>query len=310
MNSRKKTSFMRYVDAELAADAGLRSRVNALLNEMRGEQELAARRERYLDLSARTARQLDAKGITGKKLQADFEKFKKRRKVEPRVEDDAPPISAAWRREISRRIKDTDDPTRYVIVSGFSRRMLLYYDASRDCFPANDVGGATLFKRLSVARAVMGVLGDHHVLMKVRLLKDGSIKRLTSLRTILAETWKKTPNRRKEASVVTARTVSGKPRSFLNESALDRATHGARVVLRQGGKAVAAVVPIADLRVLQKLEDDEDLKDIRAARIEMKRKGTISWEKAKGKMGLPSTPATPPAAGTKPSPRSRRRPRR
>jgi hypothetical protein len=172
---------------------------------MRSEERLAARRERYLSASSAIAHQLDAKGITEKKLQADFEEFKGRRQGEPGLENDDPPLSAAWRKEISRRIRDSNDPTRYVIVAGFSRRMLLYYDASNDWFPGNDVSRATLFKRHSVACAVMGVLGDHHVLMKVRLRKDGSIKRLTSLRAILAETWKKTPNRTKKASLVGAR---------------------------------------------------------------------------------------------------------
>jgi hypothetical protein len=168
---------------------------------MRSEEKLAARRERYLSASSAIARQLDAKGITEKKIQADFEKYKKRRRGEPEVADDDPPLSAAWRKEISRRIKESDDPTRYVIVSGFSRRMLLYYDASNDRFPGNDVSRATLFKRHSVACAVAEVLGAHHVLMKVRLKKDGSIKQLTSIRSILAETWKQ-PNRTKEASLV------------------------------------------------------------------------------------------------------------
>jgi hypothetical protein len=252
----------------------------------RGEQNLAARRERYLGVSRKIARQLDAKGITEKKLQADFEEFKKGRKAALVAEDDAPRLSAAWRKEISRRIKDSDDPIRYVLVSGFSRRMLLYYDASSDTFPVNDVGSATLFKRLSVARAAMEVLGTHHTLMKVRLQKDGSIKRLTSLRAILAETWKKKPNRAKDASVARTHVSTRKPFASVSESALDRARHGARVVVRQGGKDVAAVVPIADLRVLQKIEDEEDLRDIRAARVEMKRKGTIPWEKVKPDLGL------------------------
>ena len=80
-----------------------------------------------------------------------------------------------------------NDPIRYVIVSAFSRRFLLYYDASSDSLPANEVASATLFKRLAVAQAVMGALGTHYVLMKVKLQKDGSIKRLTPLREILAE---------------------------------------------------------------------------------------------------------------------------
>lgn len=157
MKATKKTSFMRYIDAEIAADADFRRRVKSRLNEMRSEQRLAARRERSTGASARIARQLDAKGITERKLQDDFEEFKRRRRVAPvATEDDAPPISAAWCREIARRIKDTNDPIRYVIVSAFSRRLLLYYDASSDSLPANEVAGATLFKRLAVAQAVVG----------------------------------------------------------------------------------------------------------------------------------------------------------
>jgi hypothetical protein len=209
MTSRKKTSFMRHIDAEIAADGDLRRRVKTLLTEMRSEQRLVARRERYLGASARIARQLDAQGTTEKKLQDDFEKFKRRRRVAPEAaEDGAAPTSAAWRKEIARRIKDMNDPIRYVIVSAFSRRLLLYYDASSDSLPANEIAGATLFKRLAVAQAAMGALGTNYVLMKVRLRKDGSIKRLKSLRAILAEAWKKMPNRTKEASLVRTRAAS------------------------------------------------------------------------------------------------------
>ena len=83
-----------------------------------------------------------------------------------------------------------------------------------------------------------------------------------------------------------SRSAAPKPPVSVGESALDRARHGERVVLRQGRRAVAAVVPIADLRRLQKLEDEEDRKDIRAARLEIKRKGTIPWEKVKAELGL------------------------
>lgn len=46
-----------------------------------------------------------------------------------------------------------------------------------------------------------------------------------------------------------------------------------RVVLRRHGKEVAAVVPIADLRLLEELEDHIDLADARAALAEAKKKG-------------------------------------
>jgi antitoxin (DNA-binding transcriptional repressor) of toxin-antitoxin stability system len=82
------------------------------------------------------------------------------------------------------------------------------------------------------------------------------------------------------------RAAAPKARSSVSESALDRASRGERVVLRKGKRAVAAIVPIADLRRLQELEDEEDRRDIRAARMEMKRKGTIPWEKVKAELGL------------------------
>lgn len=61
---------------------------------------------------------------------------------------------------------------------------------------------------------------------------------------------------------------------------------GERVVLRRGRKVVAAVVPIEDLRLLQRLEDDEDIRDTRAALREARRKGTVSWEKVKAELNL------------------------
>lgn len=68
--------------------------------------------------------------------------------------------------------------------------------------------------------------------------------------------------------------------------AVTRASQGERVVLHRGRKAVVALIPIEDYRRLQKLEDEADLRDIRAARAEMERKGTIPWEKAKASLGL------------------------
>jgi hypothetical protein len=80
-----------------------------------------------------------------------------------------------------------DDPTRYVIVSAFSPRFLLFYDVTSNSYPMNDLRSATLFKRRSVAHAVLSALGGGHVLMTVRVAKDGAITRVTPLREILAE---------------------------------------------------------------------------------------------------------------------------
>jgi len=68
-----------------------------------------------------------------------------------------PRLSAAWLCEIERRVKDSSDPTRYVIVSvllpGLRKRWELFYDVTDDMW-AMDIQGATLIKRKHTARVV------------------------------------------------------------------------------------------------------------------------------------------------------------
>ena len=58
---------------------------------------------------------------------------------------------------------------------------------------------------------------------------------------------------------------------------------GERVVLTRRGKAIAALVPLEDLALLEKLEDRLDLEDARKA---LKEPGTVSWKKVKADLGL------------------------
>ncbi len=58
---------------------------------------------------------------------------------------------------------------------------------------------------------------------------------------------------------------------------------GERVILRRRKKSVAAVVSMADLQVLQTLEDRADVKAALKAR---KEKGTVSLEKVKARLGM------------------------
>jgi hypothetical protein len=58
------------------------------------------------------------------------------------------------------------------------------------------------------------------------------------------------------------------------------------VVLRRRGKEVAAMVPIEDLRLLEKLEDRIDLADTRAALGEIKKKGAKPLDTILKKSGL------------------------
>ncbi len=61
--------------------------------------------------------------------------------------------------------------------------------------------------------------------------------------------------------------------------AINRAAFGnERVLLRRRGRAVAAVVPIDDLRLLEFLEDRIDLIDARAALAQANKQGTHSLD--------------------------------
>jgi prevent-host-death family protein len=59
-----------------------------------------------------------------------------------------------------------------------------------------------------------------------------------------------------------------------------------RIVLTRRGKRVAAVIPIEDLDVLERIEDEIDLSAARTALADTKKHGTIPWEKIKKELGL------------------------
>ena len=61
--------------------------------------------------------------------------------------------------------------------------------------------------------------------------------------------------------------------------AINRAAFGnERIVLRRRGRAIAAVVPIDDLRLLEDMDDRGDLVDARAALAEANKKGVKSLD--------------------------------
>ncbi len=59
-----------------------------------------------------------------------------------------------------------------------------------------------------------------------------------------------------------------------------------RVVLTRRGKPLAAVVPLEDVELLERLEDRIDLDEARAALAEARDGGTVSWEEIKAEIGL------------------------
>jgi len=58
---------------------------------------------------------------------------------------------------------------------------------------------------------------------------------------------------------------------------------GERVVLNRRGKAIAALVSVEDLALLEKLEDRLDLEDARKA---LEEPGIVPWKKVKADLGL------------------------
>src|SRR5262249_34997832 len=69
--------------------------------------------------------------------------------------------------------------------------------------------------------------------------------------------------------------------------ALDRVKRGERIVLRRGKKAVAAVIPIQDLKLFKRLlRQEEDRLDVQAALEALKEPGSIPLEQAKAELGL------------------------
>jgi prevent-host-death family protein len=68
---------------------------------------------------------------------------------------------------------------------------------------------------------------------------------------------------------------------------INRAAYGhERVILTRRGKALAAVVPIEDVALLEELEDRLDLAEARDALDEARISGTVSLQSLKAELGL------------------------
>ena len=59
-----------------------------------------------------------------------------------------------------------------------------------------------------------------------------------------------------------------------------------RVRITRHGKAIAAVVPIEDLELIERLEDEIDLREAEKALAEAGKKGTIPLEVLRKELGL------------------------
>ena len=68
---------------------------------------------------------------------------------------------------------------------------------------------------------------------------------------------------------------------------INRAAYrGERIVLHRRGKDVAAIISLEDLELLERLEDENDLKAAKAALREAKKKGTKPLSQVIEEMGI------------------------
>jgi prevent-host-death family protein len=68
---------------------------------------------------------------------------------------------------------------------------------------------------------------------------------------------------------------------------VNRAAYGGeRVRVMRRGREIAAIVPIADVELLERLEDDLDLDAARAVMADPDNSAAIPWEQVKSSLGL------------------------
>ena len=77
--------------------------------------------------------------------------------------------------KLKRQIQYLDDRTRYLVVSSFGPRFVLYYDVGEDLFAWNEPTGGTVFKRRSMAAAVARLLGTGIAIVKCKVDKKGKL---------------------------------------------------------------------------------------------------------------------------------------
>jgi hypothetical protein len=92
-----------------------------------------------------------------------------------------PGLSAEWKRELARRVRDAHNPLRYMLISEYGRNFILYYNVSDDVFAMNDPRRGTLFKRREAAERVSKLLSRGIRVVKFTT-KGGKLRRISPYR--------------------------------------------------------------------------------------------------------------------------------
>jgi hypothetical protein len=104
--------------------------------------------------------------------------------------DDDSQLPPEWIRELKRRVKDSRDPVRYMLVSEFTRKFILYYNVTSDTYAMNDANRGTLFKRREAANSVRALLGKRVAIIRFTT-KGGKLKRLSPFRGLRSRRQRK-----------------------------------------------------------------------------------------------------------------------
>jgi prevent-host-death family protein len=82
--------------------------------------------------------------------------------------------------------------------------------------------------------------------------------------------------------------AASKARDAFSDTLNRVAYRGERIVLRRRGKDLAAIVPIEDLKLIQRTEDEIDQREAKRALSDMKRRGLkpIPYEQVRKRLGL------------------------
>jgi|GEM_PF-4462818 len=89
--------------------------------------------------------------------------------------DEVEPLTRAQRQVLNRRLRDSRDPTRYLVASVPAPHFILYYNVSDDTFAVNNPRAGTLFKSKVIAEAVRRPLGRHQTLLTCQVRKNGQL---------------------------------------------------------------------------------------------------------------------------------------
>jgi hypothetical protein len=106
---------------------------------------------------------------------------------------DPEPLSKSQLRELDRRLRDSRNPTRYLLASVFTPKFVLFYNVSNDTFGMSDPDLGTLFKLRAAAMAIRRLLRPGLQIVECRADRNGRVIKKSVPR--LRRTWRRSLGR-------------------------------------------------------------------------------------------------------------------